>query len=145
MIEAVLSTILHPGVNTQTYNVLNVTLGVLFLVISIMLFSFDAIESKFRLHLWIFLAVCFLLILSVNWFFHRYQLYGQEDDEEDEETEAEAEVDAGAEEKSTITKKADKEQRQQQIEAEEEEEEEEKEEVKPASKPAKRTRSKKAE
>ena len=87
-VENVLATILHPGVNKATYNVLNVTLAVLFVVISLMLWAFDGIASRFRFHLWIFLVVCFALILSVNWFFSRYQLYGHDDSDEEEEEES---------------------------------------------------------
>src|SRR4051794_3651471 len=73
VIESVVSTILNPGVNAQTYSVLNITLIALFLVISIILYSFDFLADRFRFHLYIFLAVTFSLILSVNWFFMRYQ------------------------------------------------------------------------
>jgi hypothetical protein len=88
-VENVLTTILHPGVNKATYNVLNVTLAVLFVIISLMLWAFDGIASRFRFHLWIFLVVCFSLILSVNWFFSRYQVYGHDDSDEEEEEEQE--------------------------------------------------------
>jgi hypothetical protein len=87
VIENVISTILHPGVNAQTFSVLNVTLIVLFIIISLMLFAFDGIASRFRFHLWIFLAVCFSLLISVNWFFVRYQSYGGDSDDDEEEEE----------------------------------------------------------
>lgn len=137
VVESVLNTILHPGVNPQTYSVLNVTLGALFVVISLMLFLFDAIAARFRLHLWIFLAVCFSLILSVNWFFMRFQLYGNDDDEEEEEA-------AEEQPKKAIQTSANKKKTAQPVEEEEEEEEEEdvesEEEPAPVKPPARKTK-----
>lgn len=106
-VENVLTTILHPGVNAATYNVLNVTLASLFVIISLMLWLFDGIASRFRLHLWIFLAVCFALILSVNWFFVRFQAYDGDSEDEDNEEEEEEEEEAEGEE-TTAAKPAAK-------------------------------------
>lgn len=105
MIESVLSTILHPGVNAATFRVLNWTLVSLAVVIGLMLWAFDWIDARFRIHFWAFLAVTVGLAASVNWFIARMG-DDEEEEEEEEEKEAEAEAEGESAEEEAEEKKA---------------------------------------
>jgi len=88
VIEKVLNTILHPGVNSQTVLVLNGILGALTCCILLSMWLLQTLTDEARFQLWIFLAVTTSLQISVNWFMCRY---GAVDDDEEEEFDDEQE------------------------------------------------------